>query len=231
MRPIDSLPAIEIVARALGDLLSDVMFVGGAITGLLVTDSAAPASRLTDDVDLVVDIATHAAHFQLIGRLRDLGFAEDTGEGTHRFRWVISGITVDVMPAHPSVGPANRWYVEAIANTETVALAADLSIRIISAPYFIATKLDAFGDGQRGDRSSSHDLEDIIAVVDGRATIEANVSAAPASVRTFLRDRLGSLLAAPDFVDAIAGHLPGDSASQARLPLVLARMRAIATAA
>jgi hypothetical protein len=39
------------------------------------------------------------------------------------------------------------------------------------------------------------------------------------------------LRANPDFDNAVAGHLTGDSASQARLPLVLSRMRAIATAA
>jgi len=228
MSPIDALPAIRIVAVALGDLLQDVMFVGGAITGLLVTDPAASASRLTDDVDVVIDVCTYPDYVKLIDRLRRLGFAEDASEGTHRFRWVIAGVRVDVMPTSPDLGPANRWYSEAIANTQIVAIDAELLVRVISAPYFIATKLDAFGDGHRGDYLSSHDLEDIIAIVDGRATIESDVSTAPALVRDFLRDRFRSLLADPGFVEAVAGHLLSDSASQARLPLVLSRMRAIA---
>ena len=52
--------AIEIVAAALDDLREEVMFLGGAIAGLLVTSPEAPPPRLTDDVDIVVDVATYA---------------------------------------------------------------------------------------------------------------------------------------------------------------------------
>jgi hypothetical protein len=31
-----------------------------------------------------------------------------------------------------------------------------------------------------------------------------------------------------DFLDALAGHLPGDAASQARLPELIRRLRALA---
>jgi len=231
MKPIDSLPAIRIVATAFGDLRPDVMFVGGAITGLLVTDPAAPASRLTVDVDVVVDIATRAEYVRLIERLRDLGFVEDTRDGAPACRWVVQGITVDVMSAGPQPGPTSRWYAEALAHANSVAITEDVSVRVISAPYFLATKLDAFGDGQRDDLVASRDIEDVVAVIDGRATIEQEIAAAPPSVRQYLREQFRSLLANSDFDNAVAGHLPGDSASQARLPLVLSRMRAIATAA
>ena len=107
----------------------------------------------------------------------------------------------------------------------------DLTVRVISAPYFLATKLDAFGDGRRDDLFASRDIEDVVAVIDGRATIEQEIAAAPPSVREYLREQFRSLLANPDFDNAVAGHLPGDSASQARLQLVLSRMGAIATAA
>ncbi len=45
---------------------------------------------------------------------------------------------------------------------------ADLEIRIVTAPYFLATKLDAFRGRGKGDYFGSNDLEDIVAVVDGR---------------------------------------------------------------
>jgi hypothetical protein len=208
-----------------------VTFVGGIVAGLLVTDPAAPPARLTADIDIFANVATYADAVQLADQLRDLGFREDSSEGAPMCRWLMSGIKVDVMSSEPVPGmPSNRWYVGAAAAAQTIAITDELSVRVITAPYFIATKLDAFDDGRRGDLSSSHDIEDIIAVVDGRATIEAEVRAAPASVAAFLRDRIRSLLADPDFIDAVAGHLPGDSASQARLPLVLARLRAIAGA-
>jgi hypothetical protein len=220
--------AVEAVARALGSLNNDVTFVGGIITGLLVTDPAAPPARLTTDIDVFASVATYADAVQLADRLRDLGFTEDSREGAPMCRWLISGIEVDVMSSQPVPGmPSNRWFAGAAVAAQTIAITTELSVRVITAPYFIATKLDAFDDGRRGDLSSSHDIEDIIAVVDGRATIEAEIRAAPASVATFLRERFRSLLADPDFIDAVAGHLPGDSASQARLPLVLARLRAI----
>jgi hypothetical protein len=99
---------------------------------------------------------------------------------------------------------------------------------MITAPYFLATKLEAFSDGRRGDIFASHDIEDIVAVIDGRMTIVDEVLSAPSSVADYLRDAFRRLFADRDFADAVAGHLPGDSASQARLPLVLARVRAIA---
>ena len=231
MNPIEALAAIRIVATAFGDLREDVMFVGGAVTGLLVTDPAAPASRLTVDVDVVVDIATRADYVRLIEQLRDLGFVEDTREGAPTCRWVVQGITVDVMSAGPQPGPTSRWYAEALAHADSVAITGEVSVRVISAPYFLATKLEAFGDGRRDDLFASRDIEDVVAVIDGRATIEHEIVAARPSVREYLREQFRSLLANPDFDNAVAGHLPGDSASQARLPLVLSRMRAIATAA
>jgi hypothetical protein len=60
--------AIEVVATALGELRKEVMFLGGAAVELLVTNPAAPPPRLTDDVDLVVDVAGYAAFVQLTNR-------------------------------------------------------------------------------------------------------------------------------------------------------------------
>jgi hypothetical protein len=225
----DARAAVETIAAALGELNSKITFVGGIVTGLLVTDPAAPPARLTADIDVVAGVATYADVAQLVDQLRDLGFMEDSSEGAPICRWLISGIKVDVMSSMPVAGmSSNRWYAEAAVEAQTVAVTTELSVRVITAPYFIATKLDAFDDGRRGDLFYSHDVEDIIAVVDGRATIEAEIHAAPASVAAFIRRRFRSLLEDRDFIDAVAGHLPGDSASQARLPLVMARLRAIA---
>ena len=48
------------VARGLGDLRPEVVFVGGAVVELFVTDPAAPRPRFTEDVDVVVEITTRA---------------------------------------------------------------------------------------------------------------------------------------------------------------------------
>jgi hypothetical protein len=219
--------AIEVVSRALAELRDNVMFLGGMAAGFLITDPAVAPLRTTDDVDLVVDVAaTYTDELRLSKRLRELGFAEDSSEGAPRCRWLIRGIKVDVMPP-----TEDRWYPEALANAQSHEIAPDLTVKVISPAYFLATKLEAFGDGRRGDYFSSHDLEDVIAVVDGRSTIEADVLSSPPTVRIYLAERFKVLLGDRDFLDAVAGHLPGDSASQARLPLVVSRIRAIAAAA
>lgn len=221
--------AIEIVATALGDLRGQIMFLGGATVGLLVTNPLAPLARLTDDVDFVVDVAGYAEYVQLITRLREIGFVEDAA-GRPTCRWLLGEIKVDVMTTGAAPGPTNRWYAEAMANAQPFALTSEVSVLVITPPYFIADKLDTLGDGRRGDYVSSHDLEDVITVIDGRDAIESDIRSAPPSVRKFLAQRFAKLLADPSFVDAIPGHLPGDTASQARLPVVIARMRAIAGA-
>jgi predicted nucleotidyltransferase len=224
----EQLATIRVVASALGSLTEQVMFVGGAVVGFFVTDPAAAPQRQTADIDVVVDINSYAEFVRLVDRLRELGFTEDASDGAPTCRWLFQGIKVDVMSSGPRPGPSNRWYAPALAQAQVVALEGDLSARVITAPWFLATKLDAYDDGRRGDILSSRDIEDIVAVIDGRATIVSETRAAPADVAAFLRERFSSLLADGAFIDAIAAHLPGDEASQARISIVLARLRAIA---
>jgi hypothetical protein len=92
----------------------------------------------------------------------------------------------------------------------------------------LATKLEAFHN--RGDRdyAGSHDLEDIINVVDGRPELVDEVDQAPINVRGYLREEFDELLANQKFVDAIPMHLRSDSASQARLSIILKRLQQLA---
>lgn len=49
-----NLAALRTIARALEPLADELVFVGGAVAGLLVTDPLAHAVRATDDVDDIV---------------------------------------------------------------------------------------------------------------------------------------------------------------------------------
>jgi hypothetical protein len=83
-------PNLEILKLAvgqLGELIGEMVFLGGCATGLLVTDPAADPIRTTDDVDAIVDVATRAQYYQLSERLRQHGFSEDTSEGAPVCRW------------------------------------------------------------------------------------------------------------------------------------------------
>jgi hypothetical protein len=77
----------------------------------------------------------------------------------------------------------------------------------------------------------AHDLEDFIAVVDGRRELLAELAQAPADVDAFVAGGIRDLLLDRAFVEALPGHLPGDSGSQARLPIVERRLREIAARA
>jgi len=87
---------------------------------------------------------------------------------------------LDVMPLDEKIlGFSNRWYRDAMQAAVVVTISEGLNVRAITAPYFLATKLEAFhGRGQQ-DYFASHDLEDLIAVVDGRAALLNEVTEAP----------------------------------------------------
>jgi hypothetical protein len=135
---------LQTVARNLGDLRDKVVFVGGMIRSLLVSDPAAGRARPTDDVDLIVDVPDRVAHMKLGAQLRARGFSEANDEGAPICRWKVDGVRVDVMPVDPEIlGFSNVWYVGA----QECALAVptrDGTLRILDGPHFCATKLEAF---------------------------------------------------------------------------------------
>jgi hypothetical protein len=64
-----NLDGLRTVTRALGALRDEVLFVGGATAGLLITDPAAVSIRPADDVDCVVGVASTAAYHAFERRL------------------------------------------------------------------------------------------------------------------------------------------------------------------
>jgi predicted nucleotidyltransferase len=225
---VSALAPLLVVVRRLGELRDRVVFVGGMVRGLLVTDPGAPPERPTDDVDLIVELSSTAAYHRLAVELRSLGFREDATPGAPICRWIVEGVRVDVMPTEGGVlGFRNRWYAAAMARAIEVHAEGE-RFRIIDAPHFCATKLNAHADRGAGDMYH-HDLEDVIAVVDGRSELQAELAATPNQVRRYVGGELRRLLDTPTFLEALPGHLPGDAASQARLPLVRKRLEALAS--
>jgi hypothetical protein len=68
-------------ARLLKRILNELVFLGGCTTALLITDKATADVRPTHDVDAIAEITSYAAYTVFSGRLKDLGFTEDTSEG------------------------------------------------------------------------------------------------------------------------------------------------------
>ena len=218
------------VAARLGVLRDTLVFVGGCATGLLVTAPRAQPIRVTLDVDLVAEVATLAAYHELERQFEGLGFVHDVSAGAPICRWRIHNLVVDLMPSRSEIlGFANPWYPMAIETAQRIALPeTDLVILLIRAPEFVATKLVAFKDRGRGDYLASHDLEDLVTIVDGRETLHDEVVSGPRVLRHYIADEVGALLRNDDFVSALGGQLPGDAASQSRLPLLLHRLRRLA---
>ena len=74
----------------------------------------------------------------------------------------------------------------------------------------------------------SHDMEDIVAVLDGRPEIVEDVLNCEQKLRDYLQARLAALVEDNRFLEALPGHMPGDAGSQARVPIILQRMKALA---
>lgn len=133
---------------------------------------------------------------------------------------------LDLMPTDETIlGFSNRWYKPAIEAAAIVAVDG-FELRVVTTPYFIGTKLAFRGRG-KGDFYASSDLEDIIAVLDGRPTVVEEVADSPSELRRYIGKEVGKLLNNPEFVNAVPGHLAGDEISQARVPMVLRTLNSL----
>jgi predicted nucleotidyltransferase len=227
-----NLEMIRHVARRLGDLRKRVVFLGRAATALLITDKATPDVRVTTDVDVIVEIASRRDYYSLAESLRSLGFTEDTGEDAPVCRWRIDGIAVDVMPTDEEIlGFSNQWYLQALLFATTMEIAEQMAIRVVTGPYFLATKIEAFYSRGKSDFMASHDMEDVVTLLDGRPELAGEVRTAPTRARNFVSRTFSEFLQNRDFLDSLPGHLMPDPASQKRIPILMERIREIAKVA
>lgn len=222
------------VARQLGGLRERVVFVGGMVRGLLVSDPAVAGPRPTRDVDVILDVSSPVDFANTTAQLRRLGFREDMSEDAPICRYLLRGATaegddlpVDFMPLDPAIlGFSNVWYPGAYEAPQRLPSDAG-TILVIDAPHFVATKLESFASRGEGDYYH-HDLEDVIVLVDGRPELEDELRLSSKDLRAFVVEEVRQLLNDQDFIDALPGYLSPDDASQARLTLVVQRLQAIA---
>lgn len=223
-----TLEAIKLTARRLDYLRDDVVFLGGCATGLLITSKAIPSIRPTMDIDVIVEIASRSEYYTLEDNLRRLGFKQKIGANEPLCRWTIDGVTVDIMPTDAEIlGFANMWYSGTINHSVSIALDENLKIRIAEAPYFIATKIEAFRGRGQGEYLNSHDIEDIITIIDGREELVEEISSTSPELRSYIAEAFKIFLSDEAFIESLSAHLLPDAASQDRGPFILARMRKI----
>lgn len=211
----------------LGDLAAEVVFVGGATTALLLSDPAAPDVRPTIDVDVIVEISSRVMYHVFGERLRGKGFCEASEQGVI-CRWKKGSLILDVMPTDPKIlGFSNRWYVPAAHHARQMDVQG-ATVWVITPPYFIATKMEAFFGRGKGDFLSSSDIEDVIAVLDGCKEIVDHVRNAEPELRGYLAEQAALLLGRDAEEYIISGNLPPDAASQKRSAIVRERLGRIA---
>jgi hypothetical protein len=124
-------------------LLQSVVFAGGAVIELLITDPAFPDIRPTIDIDVIVEVISLTDYYRLQQRLRKKGFRESMEDGVI-CRWRFKEILVNFMPTDERIlGFSNRWYADAFRNAHNFSIEG-LTFKLIRAPYFLGTKLEAF---------------------------------------------------------------------------------------
>jgi predicted nucleotidyltransferase len=193
------------VAKHLRTLKDDMVFIGGSVIELLLDQSYPLETRISYDVDTVVEIASRREFSELEKKLRHLGFKNDRDLIC---RWHIGHVLVDIMPTDKSIlGFSNRWYKGLFDNAKPYKLAVDYMIKLVTAPYLLATKFEAFE--QRGNRDYviSKDMEDIITLIDGRSTLIDEIIVEELTLRSYLKEKFEQYLTIPDFYESLPGHL------------------------
>lgn len=216
-----NLKQLKAVATAFGDLLDKITFVGGATTALLVPEVAGSGVRQTNDVDVIVDIVSRLDYVTFSEKLRQKGFSEDSSTGAPMCRWTIKdlngsgNIIVDIMPVVEEIlGFTNRWYKEGIAHAKTVELPdSDFKINVLSPGYFLATKFEAFNNRGKGNLFS-HDLEDIIFVIENRRDIILELKEYGPEIKEYLSKAIISLSDNDDFFNYLPGLLTHQSSQK-----------------
>lgn len=203
---------LEKVAHALGPIIHDVVFVGGCTTGLFLDDDfTLEQVRFTNDVDLIVDIATYLDFQRLTERLLPRGF-KTTMDNEVICRLSLDELKVDFMPADiNALGFTNRWFKHALDTAEYRQISPLTSIKLVTPQLFVATKLEAYQFRGNDDCLASHDIEDLLNLFDGRSTIVDELRNEHFDeLKDYINLKLSSLLQDRNFEYAVQATARGD---------------------
>jgi predicted nucleotidyltransferase len=210
---------ISQVVSIIGELANDFVLVGGSAMPLLITNSAAPDARVTVDVDVLVEVASRSEYQVISERLSKVGFNLDMMEGVI-CRFKNGELVLDVMPTNPEIlGFGSQWYEHVFAHSFEHSLASGKIIKVIAPPLFLCTKYFAYEN--RGSNDSK-DLEDIVALVDGRVELLSELQAASPAVKAFIVAKTLELLQS-DVAEDLEQYMPFGSNDKGRVHLIKQR--------
>jgi predicted nucleotidyltransferase len=218
---------LEKVAQSLSEIINRLLFVGGGVTELLVTDSAGRKPRPTEDVDCIIEVASLLEYHHFEKVFRKSGFRHDSNLPPLICRWEKDGLILDVMPTLEGIlGFTNRWYKDAIQFPVPFNLPSGKIVNIVHPVFYVATKTEAFHSRGKDNYFTSHDFEDIVSIVNGREALVDEMKNASQVVfnemQTFWQPRLDEV----DFKAALQAHLDAYEDTE-RSPIVLERFRSM----
>ena len=202
---IINIAVVAEIAEALKDIKQDMVFVGGAIISLYTDDPAADEIRPTQDVDMTINILNLGHWEEVQKKLSELGFQPDPfGHAICSYKY--NDIPVDIMATEDGpLGPSNRWYKVGFKNLWNVKVK-DQEIKILSAPCYLATKFEAFKN-RGNDYRTSHDIEDIIYVIDNRIDIVSEITEGEPSILLFIREQLQIIINKGILKEVLVSHI------------------------
>jgi hypothetical protein len=188
----------------------DPVFAGGGIVQLLITDPAAQTASHTKDVDIVIEIASYGEYVEIEEALRLAGFKKDSREDAPIVAWYWNGSRIDILPhkGNGLIPRINRWFPALLTDPVRLELFNGQFAWIASAPSFLATKFEAFFSRGGGDYMVSKDIEDILAVVDGRSELDAELADTNREIAVFLRKCFSDWCSNRRFLDCLPYLIP-----------------------
>lgn len=218
------LEILKIAVKELRELHEDLVFIGGATISLFITEPATVRIRQTFDIDCVVEVSSRSEYEKIASKLRKNGFHEDS-DSRVICRFKKNDLILDVMPTDPKIlGFTNKWYKHGISHAQIVKIA-DEEIKVFSVPYLIATKIEAFKGRGKNDFLISHDIEDIVTLIDGRKEITSDLINAPKDVMNDLKHEFVQFINNNLFIDSLDGHISDRTNIVGRKKIILERIR------
>jgi len=221
---IINLAVVAEIAEALKEYNQKMVFVGGAVVSLYTDDTAADEIRPTSDIDMTLNVVSLKEWYNIQKDLAKLGFYPDPfGPAICSYKY--KDIPVDIMASEDGpLGTANSWYKIGFMDLWKVKVKSQ-EINILKAPCYLATKFEAFGN--RGiDYRSSHDMEDIIYILDNRIDIVNEIEKSPQKVRKFIQSELNKMVEQSLLNEVLEAHIHPLVIEQ-RLPLIVKKITQI----
>ena len=113
----NNVQALARISKALGNLNSDVVFIGGTVVGLYIDNPSAEDIRVTMDVEVVFQVTTAMELEEIRESLNERGFFQSP-EDSIICRFHYAEDVIDILSTEPvSWAPSNRWFQPGLANS------------------------------------------------------------------------------------------------------------------